>query len=372
MQQAVIAQFPKEIVRYELIVRTPREFPPNFAHLLRNEINALSDLRVTSAEIEFLKKTCYFLKPPYLDFLRGYQFDPQEVKVSQDQKGIHLQIEGYWYRTILWEVPLMAIISELFFKLTSAKFNYAHKIVDITRKKIEHLEAIGAKFSEFGTRRRFSFANHDMAVSICKEYAPTMFVGTSNPHLAMKYGVKAMGTQAHEWYMAIAALYGFESANQVGMEKWVDVYEGDLGIALTDTFTTNVFFNAFNTKYAKLFDGIRQDSGAPLLFAEKAIEHYKNLRIDPRSKTIVFSDNLNVNTVEEIRNYCKGKINDSYGIGTNLTNDVGEKPLNMVIKLVGIKIRDQWVNTVKLSDDPGKHTGPIETVERCKEILRIK
>ncbi|NLE01138.1 MAG: hypothetical protein GX640_14820 [Fibrobacter sp.] len=155
------------------------------------------------------------------------------------------------------------------------------------------------------------------------------------------------------------------------MEKWIEVYQGDLGIALTDTFTTDLFFSIFDTRFAKLFDGVRQDSGDPIVFAEKAIEHYKKLRIDPMSKTIVFSDSLNVDKVEEINNYCKGKIRPTYGIGTHLTNDVGVKPLNMVIKLTAIRAGDKWVPTVKISDDKGKHTGDTDAVALCKQILCI-
>lgn len=371
MQQAVIAQFPFEIARYELIIRTKRKFPDNFAVLLKEEIESMRDLALTTDELQFLKETCYFLKPPYLDFLKGYQFDPNELSIDQRDNTITVIVEGYWYRTILWEVPLMALISELYFKLTKQQPLPVNELDRINRTKFERLERIGARFSDFGTRRRFSFENHDRVVAACRKYAPTCFSGTSNPHLAMKYKCKAFGTQAHEWYMGISARYGYIQANSVGMEKWVDVYQGDLGVALTDTFTTDIFFNDFSTKFAKLFDGIRQDSGDPITFARKAIHHYEKLRINPMSKIIVFSDSLNVDRVEQINNFCNGKIGATYGIGTHLTNDVGVKPLNMVIKLTAIKVGESWVPTVKLSDDCGKNTGPEENVAICKKILRI-
>jgi nicotinate phosphoribosyltransferase len=371
MQQAVIALFPSEIVRYELIIRVPRDFPPGFEEALKAEIDALSTLQIQLDEIEFLKKTCYFLKLPYIDFLRGYRFDPNEVRLSQNGQTLSLSVEGYWYKTILWEVPLMALISELFFRLTNQEPLPETERAGRIARKVQRLETIGAHFSDFGTRRRFSFENHDLVVATCARLAPTVFAGTSNPYLAMKHHCKAMGTQAHEWYMSIAALYGYTKANNIGMEKWVEVYEGDLGIALTDTFTSDIFFSDFNSKFAKLFDGIRQDSGDPIKFAEKAIQHYKKLRIDPASKAIVFSDSLDIARVEKIHDFCKGKINDSYGIGTHLTNDVGVQPLNMVIKLTAIRIKGSWVSTVKLSDDPGKHTGAIEAVTLCKQTLRI-
>lgn len=371
MQQAVIAHFPFEIARYELIIRTKREFPEHFASLLRQEIESMRDLTITPDELQFLGETCYFLKPPYLDFLKGYQFNSDEVNIDQCANSITLTIEGFWYRTILWEVPLMALISELYFKLANQQTLPADELDTINRSKIERLERLGARFSDFGTRRRFSFENHNRVIAACKQYAPDCFSGTSNPHFAMKYQCKAIGTQAHEWYMGIAALYGYIQSNRIGMEKWVEVYQGDLGVALTDTFTTDVFFNEFSTKFAKLFDGIRQDSGDPINFARKAIDHYEKLRIDPMSKIIVFSDSLNVDRVEEINKFCDGKIKATYGIGTHLTNDVGVNPLNMVIKLTAIKIGESWVQTVKLTDDRRKYTGPIDAVSICKKILRI-
>ena len=371
MQQAVIALFPEEIVRYSLIIRVQREFPPAFGKALKAEIEALGALQIQPEEIDFLKTACCFFKPPYVDFLRGHRFDPNEVQVTQDGNTLNVTIEGYWYKTILWEVPLMALISELYFKLTGQTPLPAEERLGRINRKAERLETIGAHFSDFGTRRRFSFENHDQVVDACRKRAPAAFAGTSNPHLAMKYRCKAIGTQAHEWYMSIAALYGYTMANKIGMEKWVEVYRGDLGIALTDTYTSDVFLSAFDSEYAKLFDGIRQDSGDPIRFAEKAVKHYEKLRIDPTSKTIVFSDSLDIPTVEKIHDFCRGKIRDSYGIGTHLTNDVGVKPLNMVIKLTAVKINGAWVPTVKLSDDPGKHTGPIDAVNLCKQVLRI-
>jgi nicotinate phosphoribosyltransferase len=371
MQQAIITQFPFEVVRYELIIRTQREFPDHFAEILKQEVESMCNLTITADEIHFLRETCYFLKPPYLDFLKGYQFNPDEVRIVQTGNSITLIVEGYWYRTILWEIPLMALISELYFKLTMQRTLPENELDQLNRAKIERLERMGARFSDFGTRRRFSFENHNRVVAACKQYAPTCFSGTSNPYLAMKYQCKAIGTQAHEWYMGIAALYGYIQANRIGMEKWVDVYQGDLGVALTDTFTTDVFFSEFGTKYAKLFDGIRQDSGDPITFARKAIHHYEKLRIDPMSKIIVFSDSLNVDRVEQINKFCNGKIGATYGIGTHLTNDVGVKPLNMVIKLTAIKVGESWIPTVKLSDDCGKHTGPAKMISLCKEVLRI-
>jgi nicotinate phosphoribosyltransferase len=370
MQQAVIQRFPDAFVRYELIIRVQREFPAGFVAELLKEIRAMATLRLDEEEKHFLNKKCYYLTKPFIDFLAGFCYDPAEVNAVQDGSAIRLTIEGYWYRTILWEVPLMALISELFFKMTGQKPLPVDECRERIMSKAVALEKIGAHFSDFGTRRRYSFQLQDIAVAECKANAPSVFNGTSNPFLAMKYKCKSIGTQAHEWYMAIAAMNGYMQANKIGLEEWVEVYKGDLGIALPDTFTTDVFLRDFNTKFARLFDGVRQDSGNPFDFADKIIDQYKKLRINPLTKTIVFSDSLNVAAIEKIENYCKNRILTTYGIGTNLTNDAGVKPLNMVIKLTAIKIGTEWFPTVKLSDDAGKHTGEIETVGLCKRILR--
>jgi nicotinate phosphoribosyltransferase len=372
MQQAVIQRFPDAVVRYELIIRIQREFPDGFVTELLKEIRSMATLWLDEDEKKFLTRNCYFFTKPYIDFLAGFCYDPAEVDAVQDGTAIRLTIEGYWYRTILWEVPLMALISELFFKMTGQDALPGDACSKRIIAKAVALEKMGAHFADFGTRRRYSFQLQDMAVAECKANAPSVFNGTSNPFLAMKYKCKPIGTQAHEWYMAIAAMNGYIQANKIGLEEWVDVYKGDLGIALPDTFTTDVFLRDFNTKYARLFDGVRQDSGNPLEFADKIIEHYNKLRINPLTKTIVFSDSLNVDTIAKIEQYCKNRVQTSYGIGTNLTNDVGVKPLNMVIKLTAIQIGNEWFPTVKLSDDAGKHTGDVETVGLCKRILRCK
>jgi nicotinate phosphoribosyltransferase len=205
-----------------------------------------------------------------------------------------------------------------------------------------------------------------------KEFGGTSFVGTSNVHFAMVNEVKPIGTHAHEWFMFHAAKYGFKMANELGLEDWVNVYRGDLGIALSDTYTTEVFFTQFDKKFAKLFDGVRHDSGSPIEFAQKTILHYERLGIDPRSKTIIFSDALNYDKVARIADYCRGRIGMSFGIGTNLTNDVGLKPMNIVIKMVeAFPEGGEWTPVVKLSDERGKYTGEPKMIDLAKEILHI-
>jgi nicotinate phosphoribosyltransferase len=206
-----------------------------------------------------------------------------------------------------------------------------------------------------------------------KKFGKGHLLGTSNVHLAMKHDIIPMGSVAHEWYSLHGALFGFKQANEAANEAWVKVYQGDLGTALPDTFTSDVFLKSFNTKYAKLFDGVRQDSGKPLIFLNKFVEHYKKLRINSLFKMVLFSDNLKkIEQISEIHDECKGKINDRYGIGTWFSNDVGVKPLNMVIKLVACNFDGEWIDTVKLSDDEGKNTGKSEVVSLCKKALNLE
>jgi len=372
MQNAVIKIFPRAKVKYQFINRGKTKFPDGFSEKLRKEIAKFSRLKLTDEEKDFLEKKCYYLDPTYLDFLKGYRYDPSEVGVIQKDNELQIHIEGYWYRTILWEVPLMALISELYFKLTNQKIYDEAKIIDIARKKATKFNMLGVNVADFGTRRRYSFENHDRIVKALKNYGKPSVIGTSNVFFAKKYDLIPVGTHAHEWFMFHAAKYGYKMSNKLALDNWVHVYRGDLGIALSDTFTSDVFFSTFDTKFAKLFDGLRQDSGNPTEFADKAIAHYKKLRINPKAKTIIFSDGLNIEKVEEIANCCQNKINISFGIGTNFTNDVGVQPLNIVIKIIEAKAEGQeWTPTIKLSDTKGKYTGNKESIKLCKSLLNI-
>ncbi len=372
MQNAVIKLFPRAKVRYQFINRGRTPFPDGFAEILRKEIAKLGNLSLSKEEKEYLNKKCYYLDPTYLDFLMGYKFDPSEVGVIQKGEDLQILIEGYWYRTILWEVTIMAMISELYFKMTQQPIYEESKIIDLAKEKANRFNLLGVSVADFGTRRRYSFENHDRIVNTFKTYGRPSFVGTSNVYFAMKYDIIPVGTHAHEWFMFHGAAYGYKMANKLSLDNWINVYRGDLGIALSDTYTSDVFFKTFDTKFAKLFDGVRQDSGDPIEFAAKTIKHYKSLRIDPVSKTIIFSDGLNANSVEEIAKFCRNKIKISFGIGTNFTNDVGVNPLNIVIKIIEAKPEGQdWVPTIKLSDNQGKHTGEENSIKLCKDILNI-
>lgn len=374
MQHAVIKLFPNVKVRYAFINRGKHLFPPNFAVLLREAVDAMVHLKLTIAEKKFLTDNCPYLDPTYLDFLQGYQYDPSEVKIEQEGTDLKVTIEGYWYRTILWEVPLMALISELFYASQKDLIRVNDEEVKrITKEKIENYNALGVVILEFGTRRRHSYAVQSLVNETLDNFGSNSFLGTSNVHLAMLQNRKPSGTHAHEWFMFHASQYGFKVANAVSLENWTKVYHGDLGIALTDTYTTDVFFEQFNKKYSKLFDGVRHDSGDPIEFAKKTISHYEKMGIDPKSKIIVFSDSLNFDKVKLIADYCRGKIKTSFGIGTNFSNDVGLPPMNMVIKLTETKPENShWEAAVKLSDEKNKHTGTPKMIALAQQVLGIE
>lgn len=376
-QQLAICQlYPNVKARYTFINRDKRAFPEGFGRTLRMIVDSFAEFEVSNDQIDFLYEKCYYMNPVYFDFLKGYRYDPSEVHIEQTGENLEVWVEGPWYSTVLWEVPLMATISELYFEMTTHTVSIEERQFN-NQVKARALKDLDIYFSEFGTRRRYSYENQGNVIGtlkLCGEH----FLGTSNVHFAMQLDSAPMGTVAHEWFQAHAAMFGFLRGNTEAMEAWVKVYGGDLGIALPDTFTTDVFYKyAFNTKYAKLFDGVRQDSGDPTAFVDKTVAHYNKLRIQPRLKTILFSDNLkSVEQIKGIHNYCmeqnvKDRISDRYGIGTWLSNDVGVKPLNIVIKLTAIDFGHGWVNTVKLSDVDSKHTGNSETVELCKRTLNL-
>lgn len=373
MQCAVVKLFPNVQGKYKFINRGEHKFPEGFEQALRTAVDNMALLQLTKDEKHFLRKNCQYLNPAYVDFLEGYRYDPSEVTIKQTGEDLEVYISGYWYRTILWEVPLLAMISELYYELTKQERWPKEKIVDNTLDKIKLYNELGVTFAEFGTRRRHSYRTHREVVHTLSSFKGKSFTGSSNVHMAMLYNVKPIGTHAHEWFMFHAAEYGFKMANAMSLEHWVDVYRGDLGVALSDTYTTEVFFKQFDTKFAKLFDGVRHDSGDPIEFAEKTIAHYKSHGINPLYKYIIFSDGLNPEKVELITKACKGKIGISFGIGTNLTNDVGLRPMNIVIKLTDVLTSDnEWLPTVKLSDEPNKHTGDKKMISLAKDILRIE
>ena len=367
--------YPRAYGQFRFIDRGKTTYPQGFAEELKKEIQEMSKLALTKDEASFLYRELPYLPPTYIDFVRGFRFDPEEVKVEQDAEG-HLSIiaEGLLYRVTLWETPILALVSELYYKMLGAQpdMEYTERtIISKARRLAEH----GITFSMFGMRRRFSAAIEDRVTELLKEHAAGYLFGTSNVYYAYKHGLRVSGTHPHEWIQFHGAMFGYKMANYMAMEDWINVYDGDLGTVLTDTYTTDVFMRNFSKKHAMLFTSLRHDSGDPLQFTEKVIARYRELRVDPTIKYIIFSDGLDPERAIEIANYCKGRIGASFGIGTNFSNDVGNgvRPMNIVMKLWKCKMteKERWNPCVKLSDVDGKHTGEPEEIELAQRTLGL-
>ena len=367
--------YPRAYGQFRFIDRGKTTYPQGFAEELKKELQEMSKLALTKDEASFLSRELPYLPPTYIDFVRGFRFDPEEVKVEQDAEG-HLSIiaEGLLYRVTLWETPILALVSELYYKMLGAQpdMEYTERtIISKARKLAEH----GITFSMFGMRRRFNAAIEDRVTELLKEHAAGYLFGTSNVYYAYKHGLRVSGTHPHEWIQFHGAMFGYKMANYMAMEDWINVYDGDLGTVLTDTYTTDVFMRNFSKKHAMLFTSLRHDSGDPLQFTEKVIARYRELRVDPTIKYIIFSDGLDPERAIEIANYCKGRIGVSFGIGTNFSNDVGNgvRPMNIVMKLWKCKMteKERWNPCVKLSDVDGKHTGEPEEIELAQRTLGL-
>ncbi|WP_185858805.1 nicotinate phosphoribosyltransferase [Blattabacterium cuenoti] len=371
MQNAVIKLFPLAKAKYEFINRGKHTFPKNFGYLLKENLKKMSLLKLSSEERIYLEKYCPYLDSSYLDFLNKYQYNPKEVNIYQKGKNIQMNIEGLWSRTILWEVPIMAIISELYYKLTGAKRISNKKITILTKEKLKKYERLKVQIGEYGTRRRYSYRVHKLVLKILMEYGYPFFIGSSNLHFSHIFSIKPIGTQGHEWIMFHAAKYGFDEADRIAMENWLNIYGGNLGIALSDTYTSSIFFKNFNKKLSSIFKGVRHDSGDPIFFAKETIQHYKKFQINPIRKKIIFSDNLNPYKVADISSFCKNKIIPIFGIGTNFTNDVGPPNMNIVIKMVQALPEKKWVSVVKLSNVKEKSTGKKNMIFLAKKTLHL-
>jgi nicotinate phosphoribosyltransferase len=370
MGQVVFHQFPNANAIYQFINRGKTKFPEGFDEALRKELKYLSKLRLTDYEWMWLSDQ-WVLKPDYIKFLENYRFDLSQVAIEQKDGDLNILIKGPWVETILWEVPLMALISELYFRLTGKTCDMADFHTKTIAKADKMLNA-GVKWSDFGTRRRFSFATQDALNEIMKNYTPG-YIGTSNPFFAMKYNLRPIGTYAHEAVMAMQVKYSPTESNEKWMQHWLEEYcmNPNLLTALTDTLTTDVFLRTFRGDLANKFSAVRQDSGDPFAFAPKLIEHYKSIGVRPKDKKIVFSDSLDTDKACALHKAFNDEIPCLMGIGTHLTNDCGHKPLNMVIKLAAIDFGEGFKTVVKLSDDHGKYTGDVLKIESVKKELGI-
>ncbi|NBD37223.1 MAG: nicotinate phosphoribosyltransferase [Verrucomicrobia bacterium] len=371
MQQAVRRLHPGLPVRYAFIERSRRTvFSDRAVRRMREEIERMRGLTLGPEEREWLLATGWFAED-YLDWLSAYRFDPEEVAVRKDGNGFSLSIEGPWERTILWEVPLLAIVSECHFEEVDAgdppdPREYRAR----SRKKGKALVEAGCHYADFGTRRRRSLAMQEAALrglmDANDETAPGALTGTSNLYFARRYNLRPVGTIAHEWIMATAALHGYDGANRRALEDWLRAYTPEQCIGLTDTYTVDLFLREFDRDLAANIAGIRQDSGDPFAFVDRCAAHYRDLGLDPREKRFVFSDGLDPDKAAAIQRYAEEHCRPVFGIGTYFTNDIPGSPApDIVIKLVACDGKP----VVKTGDDPDKATGDKEELAKVRALL---
>lgn len=355
--------------------RNKEKYDEKFLEMLNIEFAKLCTLKMSEAEFAFVA-SIRFLATNYVEWLKGFQFELDKIKFGIDENGhLHIEVTDKCYKATLYEVPILAIVAECRNKWLGVKPDLS-LILKLLERKVNIANENQMKFAEFGTRRRFSYLVQEEVVKYLKEKCPIYCVGTSNVYLAMKYNMMPSGTFPHEWVMFHAGIGGFKTANLSALNDWIKVYDGDLGIALIDTYTTASFLHTLTLKQAKLLDGFRQDSGDEYKIGNMIIDKLKELRIDPLTKTIVFSNALDFDKASDIFKYFKNRIKVSFGIGTNLTCDIGiegYKPANIVMKMSKCRYspRDFWEYVIKISDDLGKHMGLKELFDIAVRELHL-
>lgn len=357
MMQCVLHQFPGAEVAYRFRCRNVGVELGPYADEIRDEIHHLCSLRFKDEELEYLAGL-RFIKSDFVDFLSLFHLKEKYITVKADPEapnGIDITIEGPWLHTILFEIPVLAIVNEVYFRHQMPVADEKEGMKRL-RAKIELIrnepDNDNLKITDFGTRRRFSRAwQTTVTETLIRELGREKFAGTSNVDLARRYGLIPIGTMAHEYLQACQALGPRLRDSQVyGFEMWAKEYRGDLGIALSDVYGMDPFLKDFDMFFCKLFDGARHDSGDPFLWGEKMIEHYRRNKCDPRGKTLIFSDALTVPRIIELYRRFNHRIGVGFGIGTNLMNDLGPEPLNIVVKM----IRANGQPVAKISDTPEK------------------
>jgi len=326
-----------------------------YADAIREQVDAMQHLTLQDEEYQWLSGLPFF-KADYLNWLRDFRYKPEQVTVLNDNGKLDIRLEGPWREVIMWEVPLLAVISELAHRYRSPEKGVEQAVAALENKLAafstltEGLDMSRFRLMDFGTRRRFS---RDVQEAIVKRLQrEPWFVGTSNYDLARRLSLTPMGTQAHEWFQAHQQISpDLANSQRAALAAWLEEYPNQLGIALTDCITMDAFLRDFGPEFAERYQGLRHDSGDPVEWGEKAIAHYEKLGIDPMSKVLVFSDNLDLAKAVDLYRHFNTRVNLSFGIGTRLTCDIPQvKPLNIVIKLVECNGKP----VAKLSDSPGK------------------
>lgn len=357
MMQVVLHHYPAAQVEYRFKCRNPGINLVPCIEEIRAELAHLCSLRFTPEELDYLRGW-RFIKSDFVDFLGLFQLNAKYVDIRPAQDGpgeIEIRIKGPWLHTILFEVPLLAIVNEVYFRRTQAGLDLGEGRRRL-REKIALLRDTegfaDCRIADYGTRRRFSRQWHEEVVTTLRDGLGPQLAGTSNVWLAWKLGLTPLGTLAHEYLQAHQALGPRLRDSQVAaLEAWAREYRGDLGIALSDVYGLSAFLRDFDMYFCKLFDGTRHDSGDPFAWGERVLAHYRANRVDPRTKILVFSDGLDIPKVMRLYKHFHGRCQLAFGVGTNLTNDVGPEPLQIVIKM----IRCNGQPVAKLSDSPGKN-----------------
>jgi len=354
MMQVVLHHFPAAQVEYRFKCRNADVDLQPFVPEIRREIAALCTLRFTPRELDYLR-SWRFLKSDFVDLLGLFKLDERFIHVSaiEGTRDIDITIKGPWLHTIMFEVPVLAIVSEVYNRSVHPQPDFAEGRVRLA-KKIEQLNAVPDpefRIADYGTRRRFSREWQEQVIVALRDGIRRKFVGTSNVHFALEHDLTPLGTMAHEYLQACQAVGPrLRDSQTFAFNMWAREYRGDLGIALSDVCGMDAFLRDFDLFFCKLFDGVRHDSGDPFEWGEKLIAHYNRMRIDPHTKVMVFSDSLNVPLAQRLFEYFRGRSQTAFGIGTNLTNDLGYEPLAIVIKMT----RCNGQPVAKISDEPSK------------------
>jgi nicotinate phosphoribosyltransferase len=380
----VLQKYPRAETEYSFFDRNRTCYPKGFDALLREQLEHLAEVTITDEEREYMTRAFPFLPYWFINvFLRGFRFNPAELTITQDEEGhLDIHIKGKWWSTIIWEMPILATISELMHILNGdadkydAEAEYA-KSLDKGRQMWQG----GLTLGDMGTRRRFSFDHQERVIdALIQSYHEVKdetdgqcgrFTGTSNVYFAMTKGIPCLGTMSHQCISFEEIVSGVIECNYNVMNKWSEVYDGNVGIFLYDCFGDRVFFNNLSKRMAMTFSGLRIDSGREEEQVDLIVQKYKQLGIDPMTKQAVFSNGLDIARAIEIHRYCEGKIMDSYGIGTFLTCDITDcSPMNIVVKLVRGRITEsrEWHPCVKLSCDKGKTLGDPQ---KCSYLVSV-
>lgn len=359
MGQAIYHQFSDYKTTWSFKCRNENvKFTPEMVEEIREQVKHYCSLKFSEDELKYLD-SIRWLKGSYVDFLRLWhpRFEDFDIN-GNDPCGLAIETKGIWLTTSMYEIPTLAIVNEVYFRM---KFNYDELFKEYKnrlRDKLNKLESgeyeIGS-FSEFGIRRRLSGEAQDLLIRELKDrqYKGTKFVGTSNVYLAKKYNLTPVGTMAHEWIMCVGQgdhKHNPAYSNWYALNRWVKEYGVLNGTALTDTITTDCFLKDFKLTYSTLFTGVRHDSGDPFVWGDKMIDYYASLGIDPKRKTLLFSDSLTFERAHEIYNYFKDRAGVAFGIGTYLSNDTDEEALNIVMKVT----KCNGMDIAKISDVKGK------------------